>query len=136
MSDLNASMHMDIGLEQISFQEPASASQGVSSSAVNASSAHGRLQLQLRKVLFEPMCHEQQLLASLRPELDHQEVLQPQVFHSLIGDTLESLQDRMGNREVGDRQTRRKFRGAVSTLQKLRDLTGLLRTNQHALHRG
>lgn len=132
MSNLDTPLNLEVGLERVSFK-------GTSKEALPIQPAgrpvgQTKLQLKLRKILFEPKSQEQVLLQSIRPDVTHREVFVPHVFHAMVDRTIHEFREREKTSDSAEK--RRSNRRAARTLESFCSLCSLLRRNQHALHRG
>jgi hypothetical protein len=133
MPDLNPQLDFNVGLVGVTFQQEADAPRALPTLETIAP-GNGPFELQLQEVLYVPASQEQRLLASLRPEIAHRDLLRPWAFYAMTAQVLEWLREKA--RTEASEEDRGKMRKAAQTLEEFDALTMLLRRFQHALHRG
>lgn len=133
MADVSGQLNLDVGLEQVTFQRDAKTSSGQFSLGCVAPD-NPQFELLLEEVLYVPVSQEERLLRSLRPQITHRELLQPQAYQAMVDDALDTLKKRA--KKMVPSEDRNKIQKAVRTLQKFKALSGQLRSYQYALRQG
>ncbi len=127
---IHGPLPLDVGIERIlSDEAPDTVRLPESSPVVPGEACYEE---RLVKVLFPPSL-EEQLVQSLRPEINNAELLTPARYHAMPEQTESELLEAAEHLSPGDQQP---LRSAARLMDKQKELRDLLNMYRHLLHLG